>query len=122
MLLRAVRHASKRAKPPPLEHPRLALYRSILRAHQRYLPADARELGDAYVRSEFALHRNASANFVAQFERQWRDYLTTLRASEEGDIGREMTPEEVADLSDEQKVQLLKIRESAAGAPSVDTS
>ena len=39
-MLRLVRH--KRTAATPLEYPRLALYRSILRAHQRYLPPDAR--------------------------------------------------------------------------------
>ena len=145
----------KRTKAAALEHPRLALYRSIIRAHQHYLPADARQLGDAYVRSEFTLHRDASATFMVQFERQWRDYLTTLRASDaDAPLGREMTADEVAALSDEQKVQLraylerlkphfvfledahlssrvhvrsnpsltVKIRESTAGPPSVDTS
>ena len=145
----------KRSAPAALEYPQLALYRSILRAHQRYLPPSARELGDAYVKSEFELHRGASAGFMAQFEREWRDYLTTLAvADKDGASGREMTADEVAALSDEQKVrawlagrmfesgrcgavarvtgridsrlnsqvQLLKIRESAAGAPSVDTS
>ena len=113
----------KRTKPPPLEYPRLALYRSILRAHERYLPADARQLGDAYVKAEFGLHREASPDFLTQFERQWRDYLTTLRTMnpEEELIGREMTADEIAALSDEQKVQLLKIRENTAGAPEVDT-
>ena len=40
---------------------------------------------------------------------------------EEELIGREMTADEIAALSDEQKVQLLKIRENTAGAPEVDT-
>jgi len=112
----------KRTKVPALEYPRLALYRSILRAHQRLLPPEARELGDAYVKEEFKLHRDAAPNFLVQFERQWRDYLTSLKVTQnEGVIGREMTPDEVASLSDDQKVQLLKIRESSAGAPTVDT-
>lgn len=85
-----------------------------MRAHQQHLPAAARELGDGYVRAEFRLHRGASETFMPQFERQWRDYLTTLRrAPTEGTIGRQMTSEEVAALSDEQKVQLMKIHEEA---------
>lgn len=101
----------KRTKAVPLEYPTLALYRDILRAHQRYLPPDARELGDAYVRHEFTEHRNASADFMLQFERQWRDYLTTIRSSDtEEPIGRAMTADEVAALSDEQKVQLRECR------------
>ena len=111
----------KRTKPQPLEYPRLALYRDILRAHQRFLPADARQLGDAYVKAEFKLHKGASESFLMQFERQWRDYLTTLKLSNaDGAIGREMTAEEIATLSDEQKIKLLEIRENAAGPPQVD--
>lgn len=95
----------KRTKPVALEYPRLALYRSILRAHQQYLPADARKLGDAYVKTEFGLHRDASDNFMGQFNRQWRDYLTTLRTMDpEKALGRELLPDEVAGMSDEQKV------------------
>ena len=117
-----LRSFSRLKRTATLEYPRLALYRSILRAHQKYLPAAARELGDTYVRSEFVAHRDASTSFAAQFERQWRDYLTQLRVTpEDGPVGREMTADEVGALSDEQKVQLLKIREQAAGAPKVDT-
>ena len=57
---------------------------------------------------------------MTQFERQWRDYVTVLgRPDAEGMTGRMMTPDEVAALSDEQKVQLLKIREETAGVPKV---
>ena len=48
---------------------------------------------------------------MSQFERQWRDYLTLVRVgdrSTDHGHGREMTPEEVAALSDEQKVQLVR--------------
>jgi len=30
----------------------LSLYKAVLRAHQRYLPHEMRQLGDAYVKSE----------------------------------------------------------------------
>ena len=113
---------SKRAARAALQYPRLALYRSILRAHQTQLPVEARELGDSYVRAEFALHRDAEPNFIVQFERQWRDYLTQLRQpAADGGFGRAMTEEEVSALSDEQKVQLLKIHEGAAGPAKVET-
>lgn len=48
------------------------------------------------------------------FERQWRDYLKQICSSEisADGVGRAMSEEEVAALSDEQKVQLLKIHES----------
>jgi hypothetical protein len=50
----------------------LSLYRQLLRAHAERLPAAQRELGDAYVKSEFRSHRDADAKFLAAFESQWR--------------------------------------------------
>lgn len=48
------------------------------------------------------------ADFLVEFERQWRDYLhQVVRPEEDRGIGRAMTPDEVAALSDEQKVQLV---------------
>ena len=121
MLRGAVFARLKRTKAEPLQYPTLALYRSILRAHQQYLPEAHRDLGDGYVRAEFGLHRDASPEFKVQFERQWRDYLTTLHVThKDGVMGKEMTPEEVAALNDEQKVQLLKIRENSQGPPKVE--
>ena len=74
------------------------------------------------MRAEFQLHRDASADFKVQFERQWRDYLTTLLVEhKDGNIGRELSSEEIAALSDEQKVKLLEIRENASGPPRVET-
>ena len=59
---KVVKAAAKAAKgrAPQLQYPRLALFRQILRAHERHLPAAHRELGDAYVREEFRAHRKAS--------------------------------------------------------------
>ena len=37
--------------------PPIPLYRRILRAHRRFLPVDARVLGDQYVKSEFRAHQ-----------------------------------------------------------------
>lgn len=117
-----MRRAAKKAVAT--RYPVLSLYRDILRAHQKYLPTDARELGDSYVKAEFRLHANASDQFKVQFERTWRDYLTTLRVTDPerpDGIGREMTSDELGALNDEQKVQLLKIREETLGPPKVKT-
>jgi hypothetical protein len=54
-------------------------------------------------------------SFLVTFERQWRDYLTQLNRpdpTEDGLPGRAMTSAEIEALSDEQKVQLMKIIES----------
>ncbi|KAG5957054.1 hypothetical protein E4U58_006306, partial [Claviceps cyperi] len=47
----SVRQSSMALLPP------LLLYRRLLRAHRKYLPAEMRLLGDEYVKAEFRLHR-----------------------------------------------------------------
>uniref|UniRef100_A0A7S3X4S6 Succinate dehydrogenase assembly factor 3 n=1 Tax=Strombidinopsis acuminata TaxID=141414 RepID=A0A7S3X4S6_9SPIT len=87
--------------------PLLKLYRDIRVAH-RSLPAAHRKLGDAYVRQEFRQHRAAAPEFLSEFQRQWRDYLTQLRRqASRGDVlGRSLSEEEIAALSDEQRHSL----------------
>ena len=54
----------------------LSLYRSILRAHDRYLPSPAMKLlGDTYVKSEFRLHKSAKPEQVVLFFTEWDKYL-----------------------------------------------
>jgi hypothetical protein len=54
----------------------LSLYKSILRAHERYLPSPSmRKLGDAYVKSEFRLHKSAKPEQAAMFFTEWDKYL-----------------------------------------------
>lgn len=38
--------------------PPIPLYRRLLRAHRKYLPAEMRLLGDEYVKAEFRAHRD----------------------------------------------------------------
>jgi Complex1_LYR-like len=57
----------------------LGLYRSLLRAHKNHLPADMRQLGDSYVKSEFQLHKSAKkAEHLTAFFREWENYLEEL--------------------------------------------
>jgi len=57
----------------------LSLYRSILKAHRKYLPSDMRQLGDRYVQSEFRLHKKTSNNDqLDMFFTAWQDYLDQL--------------------------------------------
>jgi len=63
------------------------LYRSILRAHARHLPNEMRTLGDAYVRSEWMLHRDVKdETTLNNFFKEWNNYLShilqTARARE----------------------------------------
>ena len=51
--------ATKGVTPGPVALlPPIYLYRRILRAHRKHLPAEMRILGDAYVKAEFRAHRN----------------------------------------------------------------
>ena len=94
----------------------LSLYRQLLRAHAERLPAAQRELGDAYVKSEFRSHRDADAKFLAAFESQWREYLGVLRSQSVDAPGRDLTADELSAMSDEQKVQVVDIYEKSRKA------
>lgn len=62
--------------------------------------------------AQFRLHKEAKAEFLQIFERQWRDYLKQISSNtSDSGPGRSMTAEEVEGLSDEQKAQLLAIHE-----------
>ena len=110
----------------------ISLYRAILRAHQRVLPAELRQLGTTYVRSEFrAFRKVTNQDHLTAFFTEWDKYLdqlnVTARAREslqqEGD-GEEGTgggrspvfafgsdlPADV-DLTKEQLEQLEKLKE-----------
>eukprot|EP00804_Cyclotella_cryptica_P020774 CCRYP_016604-RA/>CCRYP_016604-RA protein AED:0.09 eAED:0.09 QI:206/1/1/1/1/1/2/145/136 len=57
----------------------LSLYKSILRAHSKYLPMEMRQLGDAYVKSEFRLHKSVTkTEQLQQFFTEWEKYLTHI--------------------------------------------
>lgn len=56
----------------------VSLYRSILRAHQKYLPYEMKQLGDTYVRSEFRLHNKAKPEQLQQFLHEWEQYLQQI--------------------------------------------
>lgn len=59
-----VRLASSAASSSPLMPrdmallPPIYLYRRLLRAHRKHLPAEMRLLGDEYIKAEFRAHRN----------------------------------------------------------------
>lgn len=116
----------------------ISLYRSILRAHKKHLPKQMRDLGDAYVKSEFRLHKTAKLEHVTPFLTEWEKYLEqllmTARAQEAVSAGTmESKPKNAADdvppifsfgsdlphdveLTDEQVQQLQKLREETLKA------
>jgi hypothetical protein len=112
----------------------LSLYRSLLRVHKKYLPVEMKELGDTYIKSEFRLHKSAKPEQADQFCKEWTEYreeiLMTARAIESRssgslddssksaggsqavfDFGKNLPSD--ADLSEEQREQLEKLREEA---------
>ena len=125
-----------------MKKPMLSLYRSLLRAHQKCLPTQMKQLGDAYVKSEFKLHlpNTVKPEQMEAFLSEWRTYLhqieRTARAVEQHAVtqgppveskptsrssaskarvfrfGADL-PSQVA-LTEEQKVQLEKLKEEAS--------
>ena len=107
-----------------------SLYRALLRAHSRYLSHEMKELGDSYVKAEFRLHRKVTKpEQLDQFFEEWERYLdhilSTARAKQSiatGSLddkpsggsfsfGKDL-PIDV-ELSDEQKDQIQKLKETA---------
>jgi hypothetical protein len=108
------------------------LYRSILRAHKKFLPNDLRSIGDVYVKQEFKLHKTAKPEQADAFMTEWTGYLDqltmTARAQESlhvagtiqenhgqvFEFGKDLPHDAV--LSDEQLQQLEKLRVEASKA------
>lgn len=104
----SLREASATLLPPIL------LYRRILRAH-RNLPPEMRSLGDAYVRSEFRLHRKVTnPAHVIGFLSQWKMYLEQMPDREGGKYykGRKLDTTVIEKMSSEQLGQLYEFMQS----------
>ncbi|VEU37437.1 unnamed protein product [Pseudo-nitzschia multistriata] len=109
------------------------LYRSILRAHKRYLPREMKGLGDSYVKSEFNMFKKVTnEGQLKQFYTEWNRYLDqllqtartkqsvsagSLELSSDHAFGKHL-PADVS-LTDEQAIQLQKLKEETkrAGLP-----
>lgn len=105
----------------------LSLYRSILRTHSKSLPHEMRSLGDAYVKSEFRLHKNVTNDVqLNNFFKEWNKYLQHIREisiakqtkatglddSIKADFGVNLDTN--VEMNEEQKIQLQKLRLEAA--------
>lgn len=84
----------------------LRLYKSILSSH-RILPGEMRFIGDAYVREEFKLHKNAKPEHLRPFFEEWINYLQLMQSMDATSIGKDLPAEEVAALSEEQRGKLV---------------
>lgn len=96
----------------------LRLYRAIRKHHRQHLPEQLRQLGDETLRHEWKQHKAADAAFVRTFHREWEQYLHVMRvqaqtAAAAGSLGRDLDQAQVAQLNDEQRAQLLQLREAA---------
>lgn len=103
------------------------LYRMLLRAHQKHLPNDMKELGDHYVKSEFKLHRNVKKHdTLDMFYTEWLGYLNAIESAakvraggtvemmvdrSQIDFGRDLPPD--IDMDEEQMAALEKLKQEA---------
>lgn len=117
----------------------LSLYRRIFRLHRQKLPFHLRQLGDSYVRlvhsyvisqlremtsritaivcrEEFRRHKKAEAKWLESFFTEWKSYADMLQQQSPvaGSLGAPLPKDAVKSMTDEQKVQLLKLKEEAA--------
>ncbi|KAK8145022.1 hypothetical protein MY1884_009125 [Beauveria asiatica] len=103
-------HKGFRPNPMTLLPP-IPLYRRLLRAHRKFLPAEMRVLGDEYIRAEFRAHRKVDnpAHLIG-FLTEWQMYAQKI----EGDawIGEKIDEGKLAKLSDEQVYQLYDLMQS----------
>ena len=80
-----------------------------------------KDLGDTYVRSEFALHKSATDKTLSNFMEQWKEYADQIERERDrreldmklgGDgSGRNWGRDIEDELSEEQKAQLEKLKE-----------
>ncbi|KAM4059341.1 hypothetical protein HRG_007801 [Hirsutella rhossiliensis] len=91
--------------------PPIPLYRRLLRAHRKHLPADMRVLGDEYIKAEFRAHRKVDnpAHLIG-FLAEWQLYAQKI----EGDswVGEMIDQGKLAKLSDEQVHQLYELMQA----------
>ncbi len=91
----------------------VVLYRSILKAHRSRLPWDLRQLGNAYVRNEFQLHKKVDKpqNLKIFFD-AWERYLIVMESRTEK-FGKDIGDDVRTVLSEEQKQKLVELRKEA---------
>ena len=98
----------------------VTLYRSILKAHRAKLPWDLCQLGNAYVRNEFNLHKKVDnpQNLKIFFD-AWEKYLVMVE-SRTVKFGRDMIDAERKSMSSEQHEKMVELkREAEDNSPSM---
>ncbi|KAH6895114.1 hypothetical protein B0T10DRAFT_477095 [Thelonectria olida] len=91
--------------------PPMHLYRRLLRAHRKHLPAEMRLLGDEYIKAEFRAHKNVDnpAHMIG-FLTEWQLYAQKI----EGDawVGEKLDEGKLSKMSDEQLAQLYELMQA----------
>lgn len=99
-------------KPTPMALlPPIYLYRRLLRAHRKHLPAEMRLLGDEYVKAEFRAHRSVeNPVHLIGFLTEWQLYAQKV----EGDAwrGEKLDEGKIQKMSDEQIGQLYELMQA----------
>ncbi|KAJ8120269.1 hypothetical protein ONZ43_g2980 [Nemania bipapillata] len=111
-LLAAAASTGNGLRPAPLALlPPIPLYRRLLRAHRKYLPPEARVLGDLYVKSEFRLHKNVDnpAHLIG-FLTEWQLYAQTIEGNSWQ--GERLDPAKVEKMSDQQIGQMYELMQA----------
>mgnify|MGYP001170163945 CR=1 FL=1 len=94
----------------------LALYRQILRAHRKQLPPPMRVLGDGYASLEFRQHLEGKTTQKQwrEFGAEWSKYLGAIdpggTAGGAANLSGQLSAETIANMSDEQRATLEKLR------------
>ncbi|KAI7374349.1 hypothetical protein KC336_g20230 [Hortaea werneckii] len=96
---------------PPALLPPIPLYRRLLRAHRKFLPAEMRVLGDEYIKSEFRAHRDTdNPVHIVGFLTEWQTYAQQIEG--ENWRGEKMDKSKVDKMSDQQIGQLYELMNS----------
>ncbi|KAK4201768.1 putative mitochondrial acetate non-utilizing protein 9 precursor [Triangularia verruculosa] len=108
-LMAAAMQSGNSLKPTPMALlPPIYLYRRLLRAHRKHLPAEMRLLGDEYVKAEFRAHRSVeNPVHLIGFLTEWQLYAQKI----EGDswLGEKLDEGKIQKMSDEQIGQLYEL-------------
>ncbi|KAM0339484.1 hypothetical protein ACHAPU_010931 [Fusarium lateritium] len=103
-------HRGLKPNPTALLPP-IPLYRRLLRAHRKHLPAEMRLLGDEYIKAEFRAHRKVDnpAHLIG-FLSEWQIYAQKIEGDEW--VGDKLDEQKLSKMSDEQIQQLYELMQA----------
>lgn len=99
-------------RPAPMALlPPIPLYRRLLRAHRKHLPAEMRLLGDEYIKSEFRAHRDVENPLhIVAFLTEWQLYAQKVEGEEW--VGETIDKAKLDKMSDQQIGQLYELMQA----------